>query len=632
MLLKGTWRISKMNHLRQIQVSMFFRVMLVIATVVSVYGSASGSAQAALPTQSPVREVIPVNGTELSGATALADINGDGVQDIIVGGRDGKVHAYTGAGVRLWEYDTGDMGISSKAAVGDIDGDGAVEIVVSAGNNNTLQSNGGLYVLNAQGRLQCSFATLDVDNNGFRDGAYSSPALVDLTGDGKLEIVFGAWDYHVRAIRHDCTLLWENDVRDTVWSSPAIGDIDRDGFPDVVIGVDTHAEPGHGTLSGGRLHVYNRQGVELSGFPIQIDEVIFSSPALGDIDNDGWLDIVVGTGDFWGRPDCGHPNGCTPGVGRYVSAWSHLGVPLPGWPQPTTDVVFASPALADLDGDGVPEVVVNTRDATVHAWSGDGSTVPGWPVKPVTPAGVGTTVSFATDISPIIADVDGDSVREVLLPSNWEVVVWNKAGTQLTRNSFPPPAEAWDLSTDYSVTGNPALGDIDGDGLYELVSSGATTAGRQGQIYIWQLDSAPQANDWHSFRQDERNNGQSKLPVSVTPVTEDVFLLHPENGGVDTAVAVIRLRASESAEKIDWTAEASMPALVQVDQVPNLSSPPYVDFTVRISTATLPAGKNDLGTVQISGNLGGQPIPGTPLTVPLTVYVGDILYLPTLLR
>lgn len=608
-------------------------IALFLSSSVLIYIYDEGHAQVA-PTQSPVRQVIPVNGTILSGAVALADINGDGKPEIIVGGRDGKVHAYDGSGTKLWEYDTGDMGISGKPAVGDVDNDGTVEIVVTAGDNLTLRTHGGVYVLDQQGQLQCSFNTSDTDGDGFRDGVYASPAIVDLTGDGNLEIVFGGWDFYVRAIRHDCTLLWEDFVRDTIWSSPAIGDIDRDGFPDVVIGVDTHNEPGFGTVRGGMLHVFNRQGARMPGFPIQIDEVIFSSPALGDINNDGWLDIVVGTGDFWSNPNCNHPDGCTPGVGRYVNAWNHLGQPLPGWPRPTNAIVFASPTLADLNGDQVPEVIVNARDATVYAWHGDGTPVAGWPKLPVTPAGPGTTVSFHTDMSPLVADVNGDATPEVILPSNWEIVVWNLGGTQITRSSFPPPADAWDLSTDFSVSGNPALGDIDGDGLYELVVGGALSGGAQGQIYIWHLNSAPQANDWPSFRKDQRNHALLNTLPSVAAVTDSVLLLHPNDGSVDTAQALIKVSVSDRASDVRWSATATRPDIVEVELRSVARTASEVSFAVRVNAANFSDGINDVGQIEISGRVNGQLLKGSPIAVPLTVYVGDIraLYLPSIER
>lgn len=614
----------------------FFAITAAITAAITPIGEHSSAIAQDTIVQSPTRQVITVNGATLSGGVAVGDVNGDGVADIVVGGQDGKVHAYTGAGTRLWEYDTGAMAIVGKPAIGDIDADGRNEIVIGAGSNQTLRNHGGLYVISDQGQLRCSFTTSDANRDNFRDGVYSSPALVDLDGNdgGKLEIVFGGWDFYVRALHHDCSVLWANYVRDTVWSSPAIGDIDRDGYPDIAIGVDTHNEPGYGTVKGGMLHVYNRNGGELPGFPKQIDEVIFSSPALGDIDSDGWLDIIVGTGDFWGNPNCGHPNGCVPGVGRYVNAWNHLGQPLSGWPIATTGIVFASPALANVDSDQAPEVIVNDRGARVYAWNGDGSAVGGWPVTPVTPAGVGTTVSFATDLSPIVADANGDSQMEVLLPSNWEIVVWNRNGGQITRNSFPPAAGAWDLSTDYSITGGPGIGDIDGDGRLELIAGGANSGGSQGRIYIWHLDDAASGGHWQLFRKDALNSGLAAAPAAIAEATDDILVLHPSsNVGADVS-SLIRVEVAGGAASVDWRATATSPNRVTVASPPNVATPPYADFTMNIETSGLRSGLNNLGTVEIAGTINGQPIAGSPVTVPVSVYVGDIRYqyLPAVVR
>ena len=45
-----------------------------------------------------------------------------------------------------------------------------------------------------------------------------------------------------------------------------------------------------------------------------------------------------------------------------------------------TDTVIASPALGDVDSDGLLEVVVGSHDGTVRAWNGDGSIA--WSAKP----------------------------------------------------------------------------------------------------------------------------------------------------------------------------------------------------------------------------------------------------------
>jgi hypothetical protein len=91
----------------------------------------------------------------------------------------------------------------------------------------------------------------------------------------------------LRSLNHDGTLLWSVFLRDTITSSPALGDIDRDGYLEIVIGSDIHAESAFGTPNGGSIHVFAHDGAEMYGFPQHIDEIIQSSPALGDINGDG---------------------------------------------------------------------------------------------------------------------------------------------------------------------------------------------------------------------------------------------------------------------------------------------------------------------------------------------------------
>ena len=181
---------------------------------------------------------------------------------------------------------------------------------------------------------------------------------------------------------------------------------------------------------GGLLYVLDGQtGGTLPGFPKQIDEVMTSSPALGDINNDGFLEIVVGTGLCWKLPGCAPGGDVKVGVGRNVHAWDHLGDPLPGWPfdlsQAPADVhpdtyVAASPALADLDEDGFLDVIVNTANRTdatkgqTFAINKDGQVIASWPVKALV-ALAGIQVS-STESSVIVADLTNDGDLEVVQP------------------------------------------------------------------------------------------------------------------------------------------------------------------------------------------------------------------------
>ncbi|MBP9146410.1 MAG: VCBS repeat-containing protein [Thermoanaerobaculia bacterium] len=464
------------------------------------------------PTPTPGFPVAVGAGANYLGPPVFADLDGDFENEIIFGGNDGRVYAYRGNGLLLWQYDTGDTGIGGKPAVADIDGDGFPEVVVGAGSTLQVGTTPGVTVLSHTGGFQCHFAT--------GAGVFSSPALADLDFDdgGLKEIVFGSWDFKVRVINHDCSLKNQVMLSDTPWSSPAIGDLDRDGIPEIVIGAP--ANPVAGPVGdGGLIHAFrNNLASEMPGFPYFIDETVDSSPALGDINGDGWLDIVVGAGWCWDRPICA-PEGATHLVTEAVYALDRFGALLPGWPVvlPADRYVFGSPALADFDGDFDLEVVFNTLqkveppttpEGWVYALGGNGAILAGWPKRPQTPATCDTSSFFGTSASPVVADLDGVGGLEIALPSVWETVVWSTAGVQLTRtDACPDPPSQWAL-----VTGGPVqsigIGDIDGDGAAELVAAGIDASPLTGLLSSWSFGAAAigARQPWPQFRRSADNH------------------------------------------------------------------------------------------------------------------------------
>jgi hypothetical protein len=72
-------------------------------------------------------------------------------------------------------------------------------------------------------------------------------------------------------------------VDDQIISSAALVDLDGDGRLDVVVGSKDH-----------RLYGWTEAGEPLPGFPYDLGDAVFSSPWVGDLDGDGRADVVVG--------------------------------------------------------------------------------------------------------------------------------------------------------------------------------------------------------------------------------------------------------------------------------------------------------------------------------------------------
>ncbi|NJN15696.1 MAG: VCBS repeat-containing protein [Oscillochloris sp.] len=453
------------------------------------------------------------------GSPTLADLDNDGKLEIIVGGMDGIVYVVRQDGSLMWQFNAGaainaaanarpdlaqsnaPVNIRSAPAVGDITGDGKPEVVIGAGDVTTAKTHGGVVALSAAGQLLPGWPFLTIDNeprggDNLTEGVVSSPAIGDVDGDGLNEVVFGAFDHRIWVLGSNATVKpgWPKDVLDTIWSSPALADFDNDGVKEIVIGIDAHRYRGpdadgtfRETFDGGYISYYEGDGTLVwSSFH---QEIVTSSPAVADLDGNGDLEIVVGSGTYYSnlkkQPLC-----------RSVTAWNHDGSL--HWRTPVNECVPGSPAIADLDGNGTLEVVIGTRapDSRIYVLNGaSGAVLRSHQPTDIfnTPSGLGT---------PVLGDYDGDGRDDVFVSVGWDVVVLRGTDlAQLTSNAGPGDGARPSYYAKYLLNNTPAVGDLDGNGKLELVAAGGSeSSGTNARINVWNLDASSAKASWPMFR------------------------------------------------------------------------------------------------------------------------------------
>lgn len=428
---------------------------------------------------------------------AVGDIDGDNNVEIVAFSRStgsaGMVYAWetNGAAVTGFPKALGTTDPSESASLRDMDKDGDLEILVGVRRYPVAD----LYILNGDGSVWTGWPqTLDHVPS-------TTAATGDLDNDGQLELVYATYQ-SLYAFEKEGTIMpgWPftpgGDYRFN-YSAAALCDFDNNGDLEIACPADT--------LSGtGRMYVFHHNGAVATGWPVNLQHPhAYGSPSVGDVDNDGQMEIVLGDDNISAAQNT-----------ATLYCWNFDGSNVPGWPVtvPNSWQIRGNPIIADLDGDGRVEVtagsaVMETANSQswLHGYNHDGTVMEGWPLR---------VTGWTTENIGAVADVDGDGDVEYCHVSNDQtqayVHLWDLAAPW-DRRYAPWPVyhhDAWH-------TGEAGLDVPIGVGGVEFSAASVPA----GICLSWREDAAEAGRRFDLERKPKAAADASYEPVNAAPIT-----------------------------------------------------------------------------------------------------------------
>jgi len=444
-------------------------------------------------------------------SAAAADLDGDGTSEVI--GSAYSIFVLDGAtGGLEWQvasgHDRSEPGADSVGrtwpgiVVADVDADDDLEIV-------TAHSGGYVSVYDRNGYFAPGWPQQPTGGLELR-----GLAVYDLDGDGTLEVIATGAVYdqvNTWVYEHDGSLRsgWPQLANDSGYAygifnaNAAAGDLDGDGVGELVVPSDVHyicayeangeQIPAHAMYAGkgwGKVGVWESPEVELRGWGTcdtsdgraeRFRPNFAHTPAvIADVDGNGQAEVVV-TGNVY---DCGYGSYPSQYMGVYIFNADRSRFNASGfdWRIPPVDSgaplsedydqienAQPNPVVADLDGDGLLEILYASYDGRLHAFWLDKTEHGNWPYA-VNDPGEGF-YRFASE--PAVADLNDDGQAELIFAS------WAEKGTGATGRLHildyqGNPLHEVDLPPAFSGDWNgalaaPTLANIDGDPDLEVI-------------------------------------------------------------------------------------------------------------------------------------------------------------------
>jgi hypothetical protein len=412
------------------------------------------------------------------GAASFGDIDGDGAGEIVCTTHQtgtfafGKIYAYNTDGSVVSGFPvTTEGGPMRTPTLADLDGDGDDEIIITIRN----WPDGLVSVYDGAGNLVPGWPVrMDYV-------PASSAAVGDINGDEIPEIVVESY-YSLHAFTPDGLLVsgfpyYPGEDRVFSYSTPVLADIDGDGNREIICG-------DHSLSNGsGGIHVVKYNGTGWFDWPLLTTSWVYSPPSVGDINDDGQLDIIVGDQTL------------APAPVNQVYAWNaYTGEMLPGFPITQVNGINSQILLADLDGDGFMELLaddnmeVNTK-GQYQGFNHDGTKMDDWLLE---------TLGSSFFINPMVMDINDDGILDISGGGTGQdndltsLYIWNSG---VEWNSALNELPILQYNTRHTgVYGDTFMVGIADDGGMEAWGQGGMEAGKQGGWEVYPNPASDHVN------------------------------------------------------------------------------------------------------------------------------------------
>ena len=468
---------------------------------------------------------------------SAGDVNGDGYSDVIVGAfrydngqtDEGAAFVYHGRPASLTVTPTvvspaaqNQAGIGNAVAgIGDVNGDGFSDVIIGAvgyDGGNVDEGRAWVFYGHSTGLSAIPDVTLDDANQNGAGFGYSVAGAGDVNGDGYADVVVGAifftdggntnegraWVYYGSAAGLSATpnrILDNANQANSYYgaSVTSAGDVNGDGYSDVAVGASAFDDV---FSNEGRVYVYYGSATGLSATPDRVlddanqGNAYFGGVAgIGDLNGDGYSDLLVGANGYNGRGACFVYHGSATGL---PATYSRL---INDAAQGGEGFGARVSATGDVNGDGFSDIIItsffyNAENGRAYVYYGHPTGLSATPDRILENTGgnAGDRMGYGVGSA---GDVNGDGYSDIIVgvpqydnppfSNDGRVFIYHGSPTGI---SLTPDLILRDAteSNEFFGLAPAGAGDINGDGYSDIIigaDHGSWASPIGGRCYVY---------------------------------------------------------------------------------------------------------------------------------------------------